>query len=240
MSTFAVVAHRVTPTNTRLGAVLTPGQALARLGPGDIALGRLDVLPSLDGVEPGLWALDRLAASGVTVLNGRRTLVAAHDKLATADSLVRGRRAASAHGARRAVARTAGARAAARPEAPLRLVGHRRVSLRRRRVDLGHAARAAHAPLVRSDRRDRTEARGAARLRPARRGRRRAESWERSGGSPHRASGARMSRSAPGASPSRRRRRRARSRSRPPRRSTARSSASTCCPPTSAPGSCSR
>jgi RimK family alpha-L-glutamate ligase len=87
MSTFAVVAHRVTPTNTRLGAVLTPAQALARLGRGDIALGRLDVLPSLDGVEPGLWALDRLAAAGVTVLNGRRTLVAAHDKLATAQAM---------------------------------------------------------------------------------------------------------------------------------------------------------
>src|SRR5205814_9535017 len=88
MSTFAVVAHRVTPTNTRLGMVLAPAQALARLRAGDVALGRLDVLPSLDGVEPGLWALDRLAALGVTVLNGRRTLVAAHDKLATADALV--------------------------------------------------------------------------------------------------------------------------------------------------------
>jgi RimK family alpha-L-glutamate ligase len=87
MSTFAVVAHRVTPTNTRLGAVLTPAQALSRLGRGDVALGRLDVLPSLDGVEPGLWALDRLAAAGVTVLNGRRTLVAAHDKLATAAAM---------------------------------------------------------------------------------------------------------------------------------------------------------
>ena len=87
MSTFAVVAHRVTPTNTRLGAVFTPAQALTRLGAGDIALGRLDVLPTLDGVEPGLWALDRLAASGVTVLNGRRTLVAAHDKLATAAAM---------------------------------------------------------------------------------------------------------------------------------------------------------
>ena len=84
MSTFAVVAHRVTPTNTRLGAVVSPAQAIARLRPGDIALGRLDVLPTLDGVEPGLWALERLAASGVTVLNGRRTLVAAHDKLTTA------------------------------------------------------------------------------------------------------------------------------------------------------------
>ncbi len=87
MPTFAVVAHRVTPTNTRLGAVISPAQAVARLGPGDIALGRLDVLPSLDGVEPGLWALERLAASGVTVLNGRRALLAAHDKLATATTL---------------------------------------------------------------------------------------------------------------------------------------------------------
>lgn len=87
MSTFAVIAHRATPTNTRLGGVLTPAQALARLGPGDVALGRLDVLESLDGVEPGLWALDRLAAAGVSVLNGRRTLVAAHDKLMTAHAL---------------------------------------------------------------------------------------------------------------------------------------------------------
>jgi RimK family alpha-L-glutamate ligase len=87
MSTFAVVAHRVTPTNTRLGAVLSPAQALTRLGRGDVALGRLDVLPTLDGVEPGLWALDRLAALGVTVLNKRSALVAAHDKLATAKAL---------------------------------------------------------------------------------------------------------------------------------------------------------
>lgn len=87
MSTFAIVAHRVTPTNNRLGSVLSPAQALARLAPGDVALGRLDVLASLDGVEPGLWALERLAASGVTVLNGRQTLLAAHDKLATAQAL---------------------------------------------------------------------------------------------------------------------------------------------------------
>jgi RimK family alpha-L-glutamate ligase len=87
MGVFAVVAHRVTPTNTRLGTVLTPAQAVARLGRGDIALGRLDVLPTLDGIEPGLWALERLAASGVTVLNGRHALVAAHDKLATAEAL---------------------------------------------------------------------------------------------------------------------------------------------------------
>ncbi len=87
MSTFAVIAHRSTPTNSRLGSILSPAQALTRLGDGDVALGRLDVLPTLDGVEPGLWALDRLEARGVTVLNGRRTLVAAHDKLSTAAAL---------------------------------------------------------------------------------------------------------------------------------------------------------
>ena len=87
MGLFAVVAHRVTPTNTRLGTVVTPAQAVARLGPGDVALGRLDVLPTLDGVEPGLWALERLAATGVRVLNGRQALVAAHDKLATAEAV---------------------------------------------------------------------------------------------------------------------------------------------------------
>jgi RimK family alpha-L-glutamate ligase len=87
MTTFAVIAHRCSPTNSRLGSVLSPSQALARLGHGDVALGRLDVLPSLDAVEPGLWALDRLEARGVTVLNPRRALVAAHDKLTTAEML---------------------------------------------------------------------------------------------------------------------------------------------------------
>jgi RimK family alpha-L-glutamate ligase len=88
MPTFALVAHRVSPTNVRLGTVLSPAQALARLREGDVALGRLDVLESLDGIQPGLWALDRLVALGVTVLNPRPTLTAAHDKLATAAALV--------------------------------------------------------------------------------------------------------------------------------------------------------
>jgi RimK family alpha-L-glutamate ligase len=87
MPTFALVAHRFSPTNVRLGVVLSPARALARLREGDVALGRLDVLETLDGIQPGLWALDRLAALGVTVLNPRPTLAAAHDKLATAATL---------------------------------------------------------------------------------------------------------------------------------------------------------
>ena len=87
MSTFAVVASRATPTNVRLGPVLTPAQAVARLGCGDVALGRLDVLPTLGGIEPGLWALDLLERRGVKVLNRSDTLAAAHDKLATAQAL---------------------------------------------------------------------------------------------------------------------------------------------------------
>ena len=87
MGDFFVVAHRATPTNTRLGTVVSPARALARLRRGDVALGRLDVLRSLDGIEPGLWALGRLGELGVTVLNGRPALVKAHDKLETAAAL---------------------------------------------------------------------------------------------------------------------------------------------------------
>jgi len=91
MSTFAVVATRLTPTNTRFGPVLSPARALTQLGAGDVALGRLDVLRTLDGVEPGLWALDRLSDRGVTVLNPRLALTTAHDKLATAAVLASAR-----------------------------------------------------------------------------------------------------------------------------------------------------
>ena len=84
MSTFAVMAHRASPTNTRLGRVLTPAQCVTRLQYGDVVLGRLDVRQSLDGIEAGLWALDRLAQSGVKVLNDPGALATAHDKLATA------------------------------------------------------------------------------------------------------------------------------------------------------------
>jgi RimK family alpha-L-glutamate ligase len=68
---------------------LTPDEALCTLAAGDVAVGRLDVLPTLDGVEPGIHALDLLARRGVRVLNPTTALLAAHDKLETADLLRR-------------------------------------------------------------------------------------------------------------------------------------------------------
>jgi RimK family alpha-L-glutamate ligase len=56
-----------------------------------VALARLDVLPTLDGVEPGLRILQRLADRGVRVLNSADALLAAHDKAATARYLARHR-----------------------------------------------------------------------------------------------------------------------------------------------------
>lgn len=64
-----------------------PAEALDRLGAGDIALGRLDVLETLDGVEPGIEVLDELASRSVRVLNTADALLAAHDKLRTAARL---------------------------------------------------------------------------------------------------------------------------------------------------------
>lgn len=69
--------------------LLTPAEALAELRPGDCAIGRLDVLPTLDGIDEGLWVLGALEARGVTVLNGVPVLLAAHDKLLTARLLVK-------------------------------------------------------------------------------------------------------------------------------------------------------
>ena len=99
----ALIAGRPTPTNEALcrariagtgWELLTPQEALDALRPGDGVLGRLDVLPTLDGVEDGLWALGALAAREVRVLNDRAALLSAHDKLLTARLL---RRCAIAH-----------------------------------------------------------------------------------------------------------------------------------------------
>jgi len=95
---FAVVAHRRSATNEALAAaarlccgleaeVLAPHRALALLGPGDVALARLDVRDDLDGIESGTGELERLAAERVDVLNPPRALVAAHDKLLTSRTL---------------------------------------------------------------------------------------------------------------------------------------------------------
>jgi RimK family alpha-L-glutamate ligase len=91
---FAVVAHRHSATNDALVSAarasgleadaLAPHRALALLGPGDVALARLDVRDTLDGMESGTGELERLAAEGVDVLNPPGALIAAHDKLLTA------------------------------------------------------------------------------------------------------------------------------------------------------------
>jgi RimK family alpha-L-glutamate ligase len=64
-----------------------PRKVVQRAEAGDRVLARLDVLPSLDGVEDGIWELGRLEEHGVTLLNSPSALLAAHDKLATAVKL---------------------------------------------------------------------------------------------------------------------------------------------------------
>jgi len=90
----AVVAWKPFPSNLplvegwrRLGIraeLLRPPAAHRRLGPGDVALGRLDVMPTLDGVEAGLVEITALERRGVRLLNRPAALLAAHDKRETA------------------------------------------------------------------------------------------------------------------------------------------------------------
>ncbi len=96
---FALVAHQLSETNVELvrrgwpGAdsmLLDPQGALRHLRPGDVALNRLDVLPTLNGVEDGLWIVGQLEAHGVRVLNSASALLSAHDKLLTARLLASG------------------------------------------------------------------------------------------------------------------------------------------------------
>jgi len=94
---FAVVAQRRSATNQALvtaaralgldSELLDPHRALASLEPGDVALARLDVRESLDGIERGTGELERLAAEGVEVRNPPSALLVAHDKLLTARTL---------------------------------------------------------------------------------------------------------------------------------------------------------
>ena len=93
----AVVAWRHARTNAPLvqawrelgirAALLDPPRAHERLGPGDVALARADVSTSLDGVERGLLEIAAMRRRGVRVLNAPESLIAAHDKLQTAQRL---------------------------------------------------------------------------------------------------------------------------------------------------------
>jgi RimK family alpha-L-glutamate ligase len=93
----AIVAGRAGETNPALAeawraleldaCVLAPEQAVERLGAGDVALLRLDILPTLDGCEPGLDRVPELRRAGVRILNPPWALLGAHDKLATARRL---------------------------------------------------------------------------------------------------------------------------------------------------------
>jgi glutamate carboxypeptidase len=95
----AVVGRDTSTTNAelvaawrqlRLDSVLVPPTELrAWLRSGDIVLGRLDVLPTVDAVEPGLLDLLLLERRGFRVLNNAAALAAAHDKLLTARVLAR-------------------------------------------------------------------------------------------------------------------------------------------------------
>jgi RimK family alpha-L-glutamate ligase len=72
-------------------ALLSPREAKTLLGPGDVAIGRLDVLPTLDGIEDGVELLDDVAWAGARLLNSRAALARSHDKLRTARALVAAR-----------------------------------------------------------------------------------------------------------------------------------------------------
>ena len=67
--------------------LLSPEEAPWRLDAGDVALIRLDVRRTLDGIEPGLRLLQPLTRRGIRILNRPDALIGAHDKLETARRL---------------------------------------------------------------------------------------------------------------------------------------------------------
>jgi [lysine-biosynthesis-protein LysW]---L-2-aminoadipate ligase len=92
----AIVTAQATDTSLRLADavprgirsfVIGPEEALRELTASDAALGRLDVRPTLDGIQDGIAQLERLEARGVAMLNPAFTLRLAHDKLATVAAL---------------------------------------------------------------------------------------------------------------------------------------------------------
>jgi RimK family alpha-L-glutamate ligase len=93
----AVVAHAAWPVNGALvrawraaglhALLLSPDLAAALLRQGDVALFRLDVLPTLDGFEPGLVHAPYMRGEGVRILNAPWAILGVHDKLETARRL---------------------------------------------------------------------------------------------------------------------------------------------------------
>ena len=69
--------------------LVAPAEVIDLVGPGDTVLARLDVRRTLDGVEDGLSALRWVERHGIRTLNPAPSLLACHDKLATAIRLTR-------------------------------------------------------------------------------------------------------------------------------------------------------
>jgi RimK family alpha-L-glutamate ligase len=96
-----IVAHRRGSTNDALAMAWTalgidalvadPERADAEVSAADVVLARLDVLDTLDGIEPGLEVVETLVARGARVLNTPAALRAAHDKLETSSRLTAAR-----------------------------------------------------------------------------------------------------------------------------------------------------
>ena len=148
-STVFVLGDPSSTTNRRLrdafGATGLPALVASAQGVsewarhGDIVLGRLDVRPTLDGVQPGLARLLQVRDRGIRVVNDAHSLIASHDKLATMLLLQASGRPAAAWSASDGRRNVAKFRAAVRGETPIRELGARRSPVR-------VARRAAHVP----------------------------------------------------------------------------------------------
>jgi RimK family alpha-L-glutamate ligase len=96
---FVIAAETRTQTDEQLAAALSRYGVAAEIVPsaeihprvraGDTVLGRIALLPSLDGVQGCVWDLRKLERLSVRILNPASALLATHDKLMTALRLAR-------------------------------------------------------------------------------------------------------------------------------------------------------
>lgn len=96
---FVLAAEKLTSTDEQLLAALHRRGVVAdvvlsaevpdRVEARDTVLGRVALLPTLDGVQGCVWALRRLENRSVRILNPASALLATHDKLMTALRLAR-------------------------------------------------------------------------------------------------------------------------------------------------------